>query len=334
MPEEKSCSVVAIEDLAGLRGPLTKLVEVIAAGMGNLYRPMGIVREGDAEAKRIRALASAGADAIRTLAAAQADGEREMDKLERERQVARLEFVPDMAKRAEMRSAAEAIAQQENLERIAASAAQAMADSVSEEPVSADWRTLFFSHARDVSDHMMRGVWGQVLAGEVAKPGSYSMRTLELLRLMSRAEAEAFARFCNLVFEPDYVVRMDGGLDEFGVSFADILALQGAGMLFETFSISKSFPKKGAQVPAKCLLVTHDVGLQLSLHRRFEASVYMLTRAGRELRRLVSSQANPAYIEAVRKDLTMPGVALEPFPIRREGELIVFGKQRIAPEDL
>lgn len=334
MSDEKKVSVVAIEDLAGLSAPLTKLVEVIAAGMGNAYRPVGIVREGKAEATRLRALASAHADAIRISAAAQADAGREFDRLEREREIARLESVPDMRRRAEMRMAAEAVHQQENLERIAGSAPKYMPESVSEEDVNPDWRTLFFKHARDISDNLMREVWAQVLAGEVAKPGSYSLRTLEVLRLMSSAEAEAFARLCDLVFEPNYVVRMDRGLEEFGVPFNDIMALQAAGVLQESFSLSKKFPRDGLPTRGSCLLVTHDVGLRMELTRQIEASVYFLTRAGRELRRLVASKANSQYVAAVREDLSLPGCVVTPFPIEREGELIRAGGKLYRPDEL
>lgn len=314
MSEEKGFSVVALDDLAGLKEPLTKLVKVIAAGMGNLYRPLGIVREADAKAQ-----------AIRTIAAAQADAEREFDKLATERQLAALDVIPAIQKRAQMRAEAEAIAQQANLERIAASSTKYIEDEVSDEEVDPDWRTLFFKHARDISDETMREVWAQVLAGEVAKPGTYSLRTLELLRLMSRPDAETFARLCALVFEPGYVVYMS--LDKFGLTFDDILRLQAAGLLQESFSLAKTFGH-GVGV-GKSLLVTHEIGFSAEFARPIEVKALMLTRAGNELRKLITSGPNMAYVEEAKKVFTEAGLRLTPVPIKREGNNVRVGSHQV-----
>jgi hypothetical protein len=52
-----------IKDLAGLEKPLTKLLEVISAGMGIVYKPRSIRKEADAKAYEILALAGAEATA-------------------------------------------------------------------------------------------------------------------------------------------------------------------------------------------------------------------------------------------------------------------------------
>jgi hypothetical protein len=319
MPEGNNFSLISLSDLAGLSAPLTRLIEVCAAGMGNLYRPMGIFREGKAEAARIR-----------LLAAAQADAGREGDKLKRESAIANLELVTELEKRAEMRVMAEAVSQQENLERIAASAASYLPDKVSDEKVAPDWRTHFFKHARDVSDETMREVWAQILAAEVAKPGSYSLRALEVLRLMSRTELEAFGRLCALVFEPNYVVRLS--LDKYGVTFNDILGLQGAAVLQDSYSLNKTF---GHGVGAnKSLIVTHDIGLQIEYPRPLEFSAYFLTRAARELRRLVNSRSNPDYVAEVERELRRIGFTVTRLPITRDGDQVKYGQMTYDVERL
>lgn len=63
-------------------------------------------------------------------------------------------------------------------------------ETVSDEPVNADWLNRFFSIVEEVSDEYMQKLWAQILAGEVKRPKSYSLRTLELLKNLSPKEAE------------------------------------------------------------------------------------------------------------------------------------------------
>ncbi|MCW5202642.1 DUF2806 domain-containing protein [Desulfobulbus sp. US5] len=68
-------------------------------------------------------------------------------------------------------------------------------EKVSAEPVDEDWTTRFFNIAEDVSNEQMQQLWGRILAGEIKKPKTYSLRTLEALRNISPEEAEVF---CNI----------------------------------------------------------------------------------------------------------------------------------------
>lgn len=65
-------------------------------------------------------------------------------------------------------------------------------ESVSNEPVNSDWANRFFSIVEDISDETLHDIWGRILAGEVKRPNSYSLRTLELLRNITKEEAELF----------------------------------------------------------------------------------------------------------------------------------------------
>ena len=44
---------------------------------------------------------------------------------------------------------------------------------------------------------LMRVLWGKILAGEVRKPNSFSLRTLETLRNMSTDDAKLFSKLCG-----------------------------------------------------------------------------------------------------------------------------------------
>ena len=85
------------------------------------------------------------------------------------------------------------IDRQNNLDNVIEIAAEQLGQekSINEEPVDKDWSKRFFNIVEDISDEEMQTVWGRILAGEIKSPKSYSMRTLELLKNLSKEEAEA-----------------------------------------------------------------------------------------------------------------------------------------------
>lgn len=63
-----------------------------------------------------------------------------------------------------------------------------------------DWLNIFERYAEDASTERLQNLWGRVLAGEIRKPGRFSMRTLRFLSEFSQADAIQFANFCETVF--------------------------------------------------------------------------------------------------------------------------------------
>ena len=61
-----------------------------------------------------------------------------------------------------------------------------------------DWFVRFFEACSNISNEQMQELWARVLSGEVSKPGSFSLRTIETLNRMTRNEAIAFSEVSNL----------------------------------------------------------------------------------------------------------------------------------------
>ena len=90
--------------------------------------------------------------------------------------------------RAAIRVTRTEVRQQKNLEAIVQQAALAITDQskpVDDKPVDPDWTAFFLNQSQDISDEQMRSLWGRILTGEVSQPGSFSMRTLAVVRTMS-----------------------------------------------------------------------------------------------------------------------------------------------------
>ena len=172
---------------------VAKLVNTVGKQLG-LYLDAGNTRrkvKKEASAAVIEAKSEAEVAAIE----AKSEGEVAVIKLQN-----RL-VIQELEDRANERVKSRELQRQENLESMTAQAAQLMPEDVSEQPVEPDWVAEFLNNSQDVSDEQMQSVWARILAGEVTKPGSFSRRTLAVVRTMSKLDADLFTRFCILVWE-------------------------------------------------------------------------------------------------------------------------------------
>lgn len=58
------------------------------------------------------------------------------------------------------------------------------------------WNTL--EHAKTISNEEMQELIAKIIAGEYNQPGSYSMSTLNTLKMLGKQELELFERICSL----------------------------------------------------------------------------------------------------------------------------------------
>ena len=72
-------------------------------------------------------------------------------------------------------------------------------DDFCNEPIDFDWLMRFFDAVGNISNKELQKLWGKVLAGEVKKPGNFSLRTLDIVRNMTCKEANLFNEFCRYI---------------------------------------------------------------------------------------------------------------------------------------
>lgn len=79
-----------------------------------------------------------------------------------------------------------------NIQNIVTQAKDKLPEKTNNVPVDPDWIARFFQNAQDVSTKEMQQIWSSILAGEVETPGRTSLRTLDILKNMTKKEAELF----------------------------------------------------------------------------------------------------------------------------------------------
>ncbi|WP_343555115.1 DUF2806 domain-containing protein [Sphingobacterium sp.] len=274
--------------------PLEKLIEVISSGIGTLYRPIAIKKEARAEAYKIEVI---------ELAKAKALAENKLLEVE-------------TLDRIEERVIHRELKRQDNIDNVVQVAAEQISieEEISEDPIPEDWTSRFFNIVQDISDEDMQKLWGRVLAGEVSHPNSYSYRTLEVLKNLSKKDAEVFTRIANLSIHyqnsPFIFREIDqNNRDNYGFTFSDQLLLVELGLLQSEANVVR-------------ILYQHEVDLTLyyiygeyliksikkanSPEQNFE--IFLFTTIGQELLNLLSISPIKTYIRVFMSKLEQLGL--------------------------
>lgn len=157
---------------------------------------------------------------------------------------------------------------------------------VSEEKPGDDWVTRFFNTVEDITEDTMQNLWAQILAGEVKRPRTFSLRTLDVLRNMTKEDAELFSRTVSSYCYDGYILTET----QYGISLEDRIALSEMGLLSPdelTRTIKLTQEKQFNRLNERyALLLTRDNSNLIEV--KFDCR--SLTKAGRELLQLVDKK--------------------------------------------
>lgn len=152
-------------------------------------------------------------------------------------------------------------------------------EQVSNEPVNIDWINRFFSIVEDISDETLHRLWGHILAGEVKRPNSYSLRTLELLRNLTTEEANLFVKSASFYIEKNFICT-----ETFALSLHETLLLGEIGLLNNEELIKEWVIEAHDKLEIvlddrKLLVLVNNTDRQVNC----STSVKKLTKAGQEI---------------------------------------------------
>ena len=272
--------------------PIEKLIEVISQGFGTLYKPLAIKKEADAEAYKLLVLEKAKAKAAA------------------ENRLIEFETMSVMEQKIVYREQRKQV----NIEKIIEIAAEELnQDSeVNSEKVDSDWTTRFFNLAEDISNERMQELWGKILSGEVKKPGSFSLRSLELLKNITKYEAEIFTKFVQLNVRHSrghFIPYIEQNTFEtyFDIPYSEILLMYEIGLLSSGPNIGLHFP--ALEFPALMFYEFGDTGIQVTTaahDKQNSVAILSLTQIGLELAALIPFERNEQNIKYLCKALSTP----------------------------
>ena len=190
------------------------------------------------------------------------------------------------------------------------------------ENLDPDWFFTFSSMAEEIHSPPMQELWGKIFAVEVARPGSFSLRTLQLLKTLTHRDAKVFARAVSVASKRnnDPVPRILVGyhrrkglfsflkrplpeqvnLATVGLSYPDLLSLQEMKLIYAS-EIESGEYSEGQKIAMRCV----NTNLQLTCRTSGVALVYYkFTPIGSELFTLVGKSPNEQYIAAIKNVLS------------------------------
>lgn len=267
------------------------LIESVKDAIGVLYEPTRIRRKADAEAYALQVK------------------ERTRRSIEEENEIANLEMI----ERIRERKASLEITRQQNIDDVVSNSMHLLANEQIEEldkNLNKDWMVRFFDIVQDISDKEMKEIWAQILASEVKSPDSFSFRTMELLRNITKSEAMLFMKIAKYVLstDNDYFILKDknGELKEFGIMYEDIANLVEAGFIHpesniqitfnfpteDTDTISIHYGKKVVECKVRDKMMVIP-----------SLPIYSITTFGKEILRLIEIESSEDYIHFLETKL-------------------------------
>lgn len=299
---------IEISDLIGVgefsgnvKEPILKLIDVIASGVGKLYEPIHIKRIAKAKKHEIDTISSGSRENI-DIPISYNNGNIKIDTSNSE----------DIVKRAEKRLNHQEIEKQQNIESIVLHTYNDLKEeeTVSKEELDKDWITRFFDIASQVGNKELQVIWGRILSGEIKQPNSYSMRTLDVLRNISRKEAQAFNKLSNCAFKIGksyFIYDNRETLKEEGITLTNYSELDDAGLIkkesYKKTRINHNNKQNEIYVlSGEYIILFKNKNLDQA-KSYIDIPTFSLTKAGREICSVIQKSYKENYVRSLANEL-------------------------------
>ena len=172
-------------------------------------------------------------------------------------QIARqMQIEPEYVRSAANKFGQRVIREQVNLDAICEKAKGRLSnDDISEDKpnpeksIDDDWLNVFEEEARQKSSEEMQDYFGRLLAGEIKKPGTFSIRALRILGSLDQKTSQLFRKFCSAaVGFPGTIDAIDirvcslkgtageNSLSKYGLSFSELNILNEYGLIISDYN--------------------------------------------------------------------------------------------------
>lgn len=245
---------------------------------------------------------------------------------------ARIDVDPIYAEAISTKYAEKIVRQQINKDKIVAHAIVALKERVEPtlnedpNPVSEDFLNSFEAEAENIGTEQMQRLFGRILAGEINKPGTFSIRTVRLMAQLDNFAAALFVKFCSCCVA--IPIRITNGptiirnarlpsigrsigandLEQFGFTYDNINVLAEYGLLLTELNSYNSAERSIWAPPESVLLMQHGrsewvfvrTGEPQSHGGELRLEGPSLSQAGRELYQIVDIEENNNFTQAIK----------------------------------
>lgn len=177
--------------------------------------------------------------------------------------------------------------------------------------VEEDWLFSWREYAGRVGAEDLQRLWGSVLAGEIKSPGSYSLRTMEFLKTLSKSEAEIISKLARYAINGNIDRSQKAYLEAQGLDFGLLLRMQDMGVVSGVETDGMSVVHKSTVVGnfvcpllsnGKALIIEHE-----DATKTLTLQVYLLTEIGKQILGLGTFEPDVEYLNLVGKHIITKG---------------------------
>ncbi|MGK4568159.1 DUF2806 domain-containing protein [Flavobacterium sp. 3HN19-14] len=263
--------------------PLEKLIEVVSIGIGKLYKPTEIRKVANAEAYKIKVIEKA---------LAKSKASSNLIDIETQEKI-------------QNRLLHQEIKRQINIENVTFKTAQHLQHekNISSEALDDDWITRFFDTVQDISDDQLQDLWSRILLGEIKKPKSFSLRTLEFLKNLSQEDAKLLtkvAEFAISISTTNFIYYKPchkSFSEKWNFFYSDMLYLIELGIINPN---DADYHIRGLD-KGSSLMCQYGKNKGIMIERNINGESFALTatpftKLGNELLKLIEKQINEDYL--------------------------------------
>lgn len=208
-------------------------------------------------------------------------------------------------------------------------------------PYDFDWFVRFFEATGSVSDDTMQNLWAKILAGELACPSTFSLKTIDVMRNMRKRDAELFIKICSHSFMSSpgnyFLPNEEDFLEAVGIAYTDIMKLSELGLIFSDGMITLNM-----NINSESQILVNNTSLIMiissSSGNPVKASIgqYPFTEVGKEISTLIDETAQSEdflkYGEVLSHNKSYK-ISVHKI-IKREGNLVRYEQQDLIPKDI
>jgi len=242
---------------------------------------------------------------------------------------------PEFMQRAMETFGRDLIGKQINKDKVATEAISILNEPLSDEAhdgtddgmgVSPDWLNHFSSHAEKASSKEMQRLWAKILAGEIRKPGKYSVFTLSFMANLDLNLAQLVAKYFNhqfggsLIYEPHNLPKHP--------TYSELGDLQSLGLITASSSgLHKTLKSKKDGVLKDNELIILDAGQRYlvtlkNADSQIELTSLPITSMGLEVLTIVDSMTPEALCSHIKSQANGQIVEMKPYSLPELQHLI------------
>lgn len=167
-----------------------------------------------------------------------------------------------------------------------------------------DWLQDWQEKASRFSNQHAYTLWGKILAGEIKNKGTFSYKTLDILKNLTQKDAELFLKAVSISFGyAGFIFTINSISESNKLSYFEWVTLQDIGLVTQ---VSRVLPEISLEIsfskPVEIELKDYIFILGTNNKPfKFSEGCYLFTEAGQSLLKIIDFEENLAYLKSIKK---------------------------------